>query len=186
MTRRTGIAQLLSVLVALALTAASAGPARSQQGDDTGTGSPGLPPGEGTLRGTAVHLEAPERAAGLEIALFGLLPDGSGGVGHATTDARGEFAFENISTDPNVLYLVGVHYREVAFSQRTRFAPDQSQLAVVLEISDPVSDAPAAAIRIRVVKSSIHLAWLGGVVAVSESRLLHNASTSIALSTLVG
>jgi len=178
MTRRTGIAQLLSVVVALALTAAAAGPARSQHGDDTG--SAGLPPGEGTLRGTAVHPEAPKRAAGLEIALFGLLPDGSGGVGHATTDARGEFSFENISTDPNVLYLVGVHYREVAFSQRTRFAPDQNELAVVLEISDPVSGAPAEAIRIRVLKSSIHLAWLGGVVAVSESQLLHNASTSIA------
>jgi hypothetical protein len=168
-------AQLL-IAVALCLAVASSAAARAE--DPSDTSSPGLPPGDGTLRGAVVHPDGPEPAAGLRVALYSLRSDGSGGTGDADTDADGKFTFENLSTDPDLIYLVGVHYNGVAFSQRVGFAPGRRELSVVLRVSDPVDDTAAVTAHVRPALTAIRLAWTGASIVVREDQLLRNTAAS--------
>jgi hypothetical protein len=171
----TRLAQLLTV-AALCLAVASSAATGAE--DPSDTDSPGLPLGDGTLRGAVVHPDGPGHTAGLRLALYSLRSDGSGGTGSADTDADGKFAFENLSTDPSLIYLVGVHYNGVAFSQRVGFAPGRRELAVVLNVSDPADHASAATAPVTLAMTAIRLTWPGAAIVVREDQLLRNAAAS--------
>ena len=61
--------RLAQLLAAVALCLAVASSAATGAEDPSDTGSPGLPPGDGTLRGAVVHPDGPEPTAGLRVAL---------------------------------------------------------------------------------------------------------------------
>jgi len=107
-------------------------------------GMPDVPAGGATLRLRIEHDARPDAAAGLPVVLYALPAEGEPGLRGGVSDARGEVVFENVSADPETPYLVGVRFDEVPFGSRVRFAAGESELAVVLQISDPSPDTRRA------------------------------------------
>jgi hypothetical protein len=63
------------------------------------------------------------------------------------------FAFEGISSDPHVVYLVGARLGEIPFGTRVGFAAGEREKRVEIEVSDPSPDARAVEVgelRVRV------------------------------------
>ena len=86
----------LAVLALWGVVLLLAGAAGAQQGHPGAeSGVPDLPAGEGVIHGRVVHPEAPERAAGIRVALYALSKTGPGLRG-AVTDDQGGFRFEGI------------------------------------------------------------------------------------------
>ena len=71
----------------------------------------------------------------------------------------------------SLIYLVGVHYNGVAFSQRVGFAPGRRELAVVLRIFDPADDTSAVTTPVRLALTVIRLAWPGAGIVVREDQI---------------
>jgi cytochrome c-type biogenesis protein CcmI len=156
------------LLLAAALSAA--GPALAQH-DDPGGSLADVPAGPGRIAGEIVHDQRPGAAAGVDVALYSLGPDGAPGTRRTTTDAEGRFAFEGISNDPGVVYLVGARFAELPFpGDRVVFAEGQTERRVVVHVSDPVEDTST----VRVVQSSLRITLGAGRLVVAEIHRLRN------------
>ncbi len=111
-----------------------------------------LPPGPATLRGRIVH-EAGGPVADLPVVLYAAPGEGSPGLGRSVSDASGGFAFEGISNDPGIAYLVGVRAEDLPFGMRVGFEPGQTLREIEVRIAAAVSDASGverAAARLRI------------------------------------
>ncbi|MGH0038084.1 MAG: hypothetical protein ACQGVK_23890 [Myxococcota bacterium] len=134
-----------------------------------------VPAGDGSLEVRVVHPSAPERAAGLDVALYALAPDGTPGLRSGRTGDDGVVRFEGISAASDVVYLVGARYRDIPFGRRAAFAPGQRALEVEIEVNDPIADTGG----IRVVESEWRLQWLGAELWVHETHTLDNGSERV-------
>lgn len=155
--RLAGVLVLVAAAGASAQTPPAVGPSR-------GVGD--VPTGEGRVRVQVVHPDDPEAAAGLDVALYSLAPDGRPGLRDARTDASGAAVFEGVSTTADVVYLVGARYRGVPFGQRITFPADSEAVEVVIEVSEPLADGS----DVEVAEAELALDWLGDGVAVQELR----------------
>ena len=143
-----------------------------------GAGSAPRPPaGDGALTVQVRHATSPANAADLSIALYALAPDGSPGFASGQTDAQGRFTFEGISTNPEIVYLVGASYREIPFGERITFAPGAISARVEIEISDPTDQL--AGVEVEELRARID--WLGDRVVVRETLRIMNPGDRVIL-----
>ena len=134
---------------------------------------PGLPAGPATIVGQVQGPAGP--AADVDVALYALTPQGHPGIGSATTDATGQFRFEQISNDPGISYLVGARFAGIPFSQRLGFTAGQTQLEILIEVSQPIADTSA----IEIASTRIRVDWAGSQLAVRETHVLRNPSDDV-------
>ena len=132
---------------------------------------PDVPAGPATLRGEVIHEQDPARAGGVEVLLYALPSGGSPGLRRTTTDAQGHFAFEHISNDPQVSYLVGARYAGIPFpGRRVSFAAGEAEQRAAIRIGEATEDASA----VSVAESQIRLGWQGARIGVDEVHQLEN------------
>jgi len=132
---------------------------------------PDVPAGPATLRGQVTHAEDPARAAGVEVMLYALPAGASPGLRRATSDAEGRFAFEHISNDPQVSYLIGARYAGIPFpGTRVAFASGETEKRVAIHIGE-ATENPSA---VSVAESQLRLAWQGARIGVDEVHKLEN------------
>lgn len=137
--------------------------------------TPAPPAGDGRLTIEVRHATNPAAAAGLEIALYALAPDGRPGFARGETDAAGRFVFEGLSPDPGIVYLAGVRHNEIPFGERAQFVPGAKEAVVALDISDPtdrVTGVDIEEIRLRV-------DWAGDRLRVREILRLRNQGNRV-------
>ncbi|MEE8165831.1 MAG: hypothetical protein V3T64_09700, partial [Myxococcota bacterium] len=139
--------------------------------------APRPPAGNGALTIQVRHATTPSDAADLPIALYALAPDGSPGFASGQTDAQGSFTFEGISTDPEIVYLIGASYREIPFGERITFAPGETLARVEIEISDPTDRL--AGVEVEELRARID--WLGDRVVVRETLRIINPGDHVIL-----
>jgi hypothetical protein len=87
------------------------------------------------------------------VVLYAAPGEGSPGLGRTVADASGAFAFEGISNDPALAYLVGVRAEELPFGVRVGFEPGQTLREVELRVAAPLADASGVertAARLRI------------------------------------
>lgn len=153
--------------------------ARAQHSGDTGTAPP-PPAGDGTIAVQIVNPDAPQDVAGLPIALYSLGTDGAPGFTSGETDAAGRVEFGKLSSDPEIVYLIGARYREIPFGERTTFGAGEKQALVEIRVSIP-TDRIAG---VRVEELRVRLDWMGDRVLVREIlRLVNPGSRVIQLET---
>ena len=146
MNLRVGVAATLAALLALA--------AGAQEPE-----TPDVPAGDGSVRGRLIAKDAAPVSGALVI-LYSLTPEGEPGLRRGHADASGNFAFEQVSRDPGLVYLVGARVSGVPFGARAVFAPDQREVAVEIEVSLASEDAsklPPADVRLRFGIGCTHL-----------------------------
>lgn len=168
MSRLPGCWVALMVLMALAPAHAQA-PANSQRS------VPDIPSGEGLIVGQVVYPGAETNLADLPIGLYALAADGSPSMRDTTTDAEGNFRFEDISNASGVVYLVGTRFRDISYGKRASFEPGQAQLNIELEVSLPTSDSAGISIE----KTTLELGWHGDQLAVQERIQIANAGQRV-------
>jgi hypothetical protein len=154
------LALLLALLVApLALP----GLARAQH-DGGETDAPPPPAGDGTITVRVVNPDAPADVAGLPIALYALGSDGRPGFTDGETDASGQVAFRQVSSDPGIVYLVGARYREIPFGERVTFEAGQQEASVEIQVSTPTDRLDG----VRVEELRVRVDWMGDRLLVRE------------------
>lgn len=164
--RRGGVpvALVFALLLSLASLTSLAGIAAAQHpGGDTGTAPP-PPAGDGRVRVRVVNPDAPADVAGLAIALYSLGADGRPGFTDGETDAAGQVVFEQLSSDPGIVYLVGARYREIPFGERVRFEAGEKEAEVEIQISVPTDRLEG----LRVEELRVRIDWLGDRLLVRE------------------
>lgn len=148
MIRRLGLA---AALAALALGAAQA---QAQE-----VVPPDVPAGDATLRGRLVSAGG-ARAADALVILYSLSPQGEPGLRSTRSDAQGAFAFEQISGDPGIVYLVGARVGGIPYGVRAVFAPGEREHRVEIAVSEPSDDLSRLSrgdVRLRVERGCTHL-----------------------------
>lgn len=148
-------------------------------GSDSGTAPP-PPDGDGRIRVRVVNPDAPADVAGLAIALYSLGADGRPGFTDGETDTSGEVAFERLSSDPGIVYLVGARYRDIPFGERVRFTAGEQEATVEIQVSAPTDRVDG----VRVEELRVRIDWLGDRLLVREIvRLVNPGSRVIQLAT---
>jgi hypothetical protein len=128
-----------------------------------------LPEGPATLRGRIVH-ETGGAVAGLSVVLYAAPGEGAPGLARTTSDASGAFAFEGISNDPGIAYLVGVRAEGLPFGTRVAFEPGQTLREVEVRVTPPLLDARGVeqvAARLRIERGC-------GGLRIAETHRLRN------------
>lgn len=174
---RVRIAALTFALVAsLGAAPAGAQPAGHPDVEGEAAALADVPAGPATLRGRVVHVERPEAAAGVEVALYALSADGTPSARRTTSGEDGSFAFEGIANDPGVVYLIGARFDGLPFpGERVAFAEGETERAVEIEISDPTDDATG----IEVLQSWVRLSWSCTGLEVSEVHRVRNGGERV-------
>jgi len=163
-----GRATLLCVWIASVLAIATTTEAQPHPGP--------LPPGPGVVNVRVVHPDGPAAAAGVPVVLYALSSTGEPGVANALADEQGRFAFEGVSNDPEVAYLVGARYRDIPFfGPRVAFGADRTETSVIVDISDPTSDASGLGVR----EVLVQFEWIAGRLAVQEIHRLRSAAGAV-------
>lgn len=103
------------------------------------SGVPDVPAGAGRIRGRLLH-DDPSVTAERTVVLYSLSPLGVPGLRSVVSNARGEFTFEAIATDPNTVYVVGVRSSAVPFGARVVFTPGETEAEVEIRIAEPSAD----------------------------------------------
>ncbi len=130
-----------------------------------------VPTGAARLQGRVVRAESGTPVPDTEVALYALPPGGPPGVRRSVSDAEGRFAFESISADPGIAYLVGARHRGVPFpGDRIAFEPGQTERSVEIRVTDLTRDASSLAVK----ETSLRVEWAGGRLRVAETHLLEN------------
>jgi hypothetical protein len=142
----------------------SALPVLAQHSGPPGSSAPPLPSGAGRLTVQVIGEIAGGESGGLAIALYALSPDGTPGFANGETDIRGAHTFEGISTDPQIVYLVGVRYDEIPFGERVTFAPGEAEARVEIEISEPTDQLTG----VEVEELRVRVDWMGDRLVVRE------------------
>ena len=122
--------------------------------------SPDVPSGPGAVVGRLVHATRPEATVGVDVLLYALAADGSGGLRQMQSDAEGRFRFEGVSNSPDIAYLVGARSDEIPYGSRFVFEPGEVEHEVELVLRDPVAETGAIAagdIDLRVDRGCTHL-----------------------------
>jgi len=132
--------------------------------------APDVPPGTGRIRGRVAHRERPAAAGGLTVVLYSLSPSGSPGLRSTLSDDDGSYAFDGVSTDPAIVYMVGTRAAGIPYGTRIAFAPGEAEPFVEIRISDPSADAS----RTRVESSRIRIDRGCSGLVVNESHELAN------------
>ncbi len=134
------------------------------------TGPSSLPGGHGVVRGVVVDPENPTATGDLTVALYALQPDGTPGIGSTRTAPDGSFAFEAVSSDPTIVYLVGVRYAGVPYGERTGFVSGQTEIDLAIPVQQPTADSAGT----RIQDSSIRVQALGSRLAIEEVHTVVN------------
>ena len=158
-------------LISLLLIAWSATQAAAQH-PGTGTSAPPPPPGNGRLTVQILHPADPSQAAGIDLALYALSPDGTPGFVGGQTDAQGRFTFTGISTDPGIVYLIGARFHEIPFGERTTFAAGENEVRVEIEVSEPTDRVE----NVQIEEFRVRVDWMGDRLVLNEVLRLSNAS----------
>lgn len=146
-----------------------AGLAAAQSGEGAGN----VPTGEARIRGHVLREGA--AAAGLEVVLYALPADAEPGLRRTLSDAEGAFAFEGVSNDPEIVYLVGVRVDDVPHGRRLVFSEGQREAEVELSVSQPDPDTSQARRGVTTLRIEV---GCGGLV-VHESHALHNPTDRV-------
>ena len=133
-----GVLALLAVIVPPANGAAQP-VAMTEAHRADASGVPDVPAGAGRIRGRLLH-DDPSATAGQTVVLYSLNPLGVPGLRSVVSNARGEFTFEAIATDPDTVYVVGVRSSAVPFGARVVFSPGETEAEVELRIAEPSAD----------------------------------------------
>jgi hypothetical protein len=152
---------LLGSSVAIWLAFASV--AFAQHPGAAGTAPP-PPAGNGVLTVQIQHNTGAPVVSGLSIALYALGPDGNPGFASGQTDAQGITVFRGISTNPDIVYLVGASYEEIPFGERVTFAPGEDSARVDVEISSPTDQV----VGVEIEELRARIDWMGDRVLVRE------------------
>jgi hypothetical protein len=164
-----------AALCATACLVVAAGAAAQDPHGEMAGSTADVPAGDGTLRVQVVHPGNPEAAAGLDVALYALSPDGSPGLRSGRTGEDGSVSFTGISTASDVVYLVGARYRDIPFGRRATFSPGNRQLDVEIEVNDPITDTGDIHVR----QSEWRLQWLGAELWVHETHTLESSADRV-------
>ena len=159
--------RILGTLLAMVFVA---GPVWAQGDAPPRPGVPDIPGGPGAIAGRVVHRDANQGTAGIPVGLYSLAPDGQPSLRETTTDADGLFRFDNISNSPRTIYLISARSDDIPYGKRATFAPDQTELEVVLEVANPTSDTRL----LRVSESRIDFSWQGDQLLISENHAVVN------------
>ncbi|HTF32505.1 MAG TPA: hypothetical protein VK714_02255 [Myxococcota bacterium] len=160
-------------LGAALLVVLAAASARAQHAGFTATD---VPAGPASIHGKVVHPEHPDAAAGVEVVLYALPSSGVPGLRRTQTDASGAFAFEGISNNPEVAYLVGARFANIPFpGSRIAFAPGETDRTTEVRIADPTMDPSA----VSVVESKVRLDRSAAGLAVIETHELRNTGKQV-------
>ena len=124
MTTRTPFAVRI-VATGLVIVLGLVGTARAQHPGAAGTAPP-PPPGEGVLTVQIRHNANEPVISDVTVALYALGPGGTPGYATSLSDAQGQAVFSGISTNPEIVYLVGVSHKEIPFGERVTFAAGAS------------------------------------------------------------
>ncbi|HKJ24668.1 MAG TPA: hypothetical protein VKB65_07590 [Myxococcota bacterium] len=155
--------------LAIALLAAWIAGAASAQ--DAAPEIPDVPSGPATLRGRVVHEERPDRVGDVSIVLYALDASGRPGSRRSETAPDGTFAFEGISNDPGVVYLVGARYQGLPFpGDRVVFEPGQTERTIEVRLFEPSEDLAA----VHLEQSSLRVTLGVGRLLVAEVHRLRN------------
>jgi len=139
-----------------------------------------VPAGEGRIAGRVLHPAGAEHAAGVDVVLYAIAPDGRPGVRRSVADAQGAFRFEGVSSAPDVTYLVGARYREVPFvGGRVAFAPGEREREVDLEIAERTRDPESVAVD----EATLRVEQAGTELLVAEVHRLRNAGDRVVYAT---
>lgn len=144
-------------------------------GADVERNLPDVPAGEAAIFGQLRHPGGNDKATGATVVLYSLAADGSPGVRTSAAAEDGTFRFSDLSNAPGITYLVGASYRAVPYGKRVAFEPGQSEITLVIDVDDPVSDTS----RISVGESSLRLEWVGARVGVEEIHQLQNSGDEV-------
>lgn len=168
-TRRRLAAWGLGILLALCVS----GSALAQH-DAAPSAAPPPPRGDGSLTVEVRHAQDPTEAKGLAVALYALSPQGPG-FASGETDADGRFTFTGISSAPEIVYLVGVRYRDVPFGERTTFSTGTDTARVEIEIAEPTDQV--AGVTVEELRAQID--WMGDRILVREEVRIRNAGERV-------
>ncbi len=138
-------------------------------------GVPDVPPGNAAIIGQLVHPTDNEKTQGSTVLLYSLASDGSPGVRTVKTDARGTFSFADLSNASGITYLIGASYRGVPYGKRVVFEPGQTEIALMIEVDDPISDTSLISIG----TSSLRVEWIGANLGVEEIHQIDNPGEDI-------
>ncbi len=161
-------------LLLLTLCLATAAPA---QHDGEPSTAPPPPPGDGALTVEVRHPPSPADAGGLAVALYALDTQGRPGFVGGETDERGRVTFTGLSTDPGIVYLVGVRFRDVPFGERVAFEAGRREVSVEIEVAAPTDRVAGIVVE----ELRARLDWLGDRIRVREVLRVKNASQRVVL-----
>jgi len=106
--------------------------------------TPDVPVGDGIIRGRVLQAEGGMALPDVEVALYALTAEGLPGMRRTTSDSEGRFAFENISRDGNLAYLLGARYQDIPFpGARITFAAGETERQADIKIA-PISNDSSA------------------------------------------
>ena len=140
-----------------------------------GNGVPPVPPGEGEIRGRIILPGNATAGAGLNVVLYALQASGQPGLTRGQADASGFFSFENVSTDPSTIYLVGTEYLDVPFGQRLTFPEGQKTAEVTLPLR--VIDEDSSGLQIK--NTTYQVDWVGSRLFIQASQELSHSGDNV-------
>ena len=168
-TLRTVLASTLAALLA------SAASAQNPHAGEGAADVPDVAPGDATIVGRLEHPDGAAKTEGATVVLYALASDGRPGMRSTRADARGGFAFTQISNAQGITYLIGASYRGVPYGERATFAPGQSELSIVIEVEEPSSDTSP----ITVGSSTWKVEWVGSSLGIEEIHQLENPGGAV-------
>lgn len=167
---------LVALAFSLVLGLVFATPGLAQHEGDVGA-APSPPPGNGRLTVQVLHRANPAEVVGLSLALYALAPDGTPGLARGETGPDGSYTFAGISTDPEIVYLIGARYREIPFGERITFAAGETDARIEIEVAAPTEQAEG----VRVEELRARVDWMGDRVVVRELLRLSNPGDQVVL-----
>ncbi len=173
---RLGILSVAVIVFAMALpqlvTAQGHGPLQPGQ---AGRATPDLPRGPAAIRGRVVHRDNPAAGRGVAVSLYALNADGSPGMGDTQSDAEGRFAFEGLSNEPGVVYLLSTQHEGVPFGRRVAFESGQTEVKIDLAVAPFTDDVS----EFEVIESTTALDRVGRHLLVREVHLVRNRGEGV-------
>ena len=169
---RLGVLLLLGLMVLAAPLVWAQG---APQVTGPGGGVPPIPPGDGEVRGRILLPGDATAGAGLNVVLYALQASGQPGLTRGQSDESGFFSFENVSTDPSTIYLVGTEYLDVPFGQRLTFSEGQKTAEVTLPLRVIGEDASGLQIK----NTTYQIDWVGSRLFIQASQELSHSGNNV-------
>lgn len=160
----------LALAAAALLLAAAAG--SQEAGPGTPSETPDVPSGPATIRGQVLRAATGDPVPKVSVVLYALdRSSGSPGLRQTTTDEEGRFAFEGLSDDGGLTYLVGARYRGVPYGGgRVRFEGGGRDERVEIRVAEVTRDPAPVALQ----EARLRVEWTGDALRVLETLRLRN------------